>query len=83
MENSPATGQDEGRLPGAERRGPLGSGRVDGRWLGEQMPGLSQGCSAGEVWMEGGHVKVTAPSSPTPPKLGKECWAPAKPWLSP
>lgn len=55
MENSPATGQDEGRLPGVGAKGPLGPGRaVDGRQLGEQMPGFLPRLLSRGVGLEGG-----------------------------
>lgn len=55
MENSLATGWDEGRLPGVGGKGLLGSGHfVDGRRLGEQIFRFSpraaqQGSVVGEV----------------------------------
>lgn len=57
MENSPATGQDEGRLPGVGGKGPLSSGHVEGRRLGgrgrDRCLGFFLGLLSRGVWMEG------------------------------
>lgn len=60
MENSLATGPNEGRLPGVGRpRHPLGLVCCC-RWLGEQMPAFLLGLSAGESGCRRGHLKVVA-----------------------
>lgn len=75
MENSPATGQDEGRLPGVGAKGPLGPGRaVDGRQLGEQMPGFLPRLLSRGVGLEGGATLL--------PGLAEGAGPQPKPWHS-
>lgn len=85
MENSPATGQDEGR-EGREGRprgvggqGPLGAGRaIDGRWLGKLMPGFLPRLLSRGVWVERGSFESYSPPPPPLPRLGRGHWAPAQ-----
>lgn len=85
MENSPAAGQAEDRLPGVGGKGPLGSGHVvDGKWLGEQMPGFLPGLLSRGMWMEGDHLRIAA-HSPLPllPGLAEGTGPRLQPWHSP
>lgn len=82
MENSLATGWDEGRLPGVGGKGLLGSGHfVDGRRLGEQMPGFLPGLLSRGVWLGRSFENYRPLSSPTPPRLGRGHWAQALAFL--
>lgn len=60
MENSLATGQNEGRLPGVGRPRHPWVLVCCCRWLGEQMPAFLLGLSAGESGCRRGHLKVIA-----------------------
>lgn len=65
MENSPATGQDKGRPWGVGGQGPLGAGRaIDGRRLGELMPGFLPRLLSRGVWVERGSFESYSPSPP-------------------